>query len=134
MNRELWHRWCPGGTVMAHQTANMAMVERGAQGLRQRIGGVDNPWDVGEDNFLGSFPLLEGEMLDVDMTSTWCGAICIDHQDSRGVIFKQSGRTKLWVPKLEEDRPKVFGNLGGMDSGEEFGFSGAGGEFSHRRN
>jgi hypothetical protein len=28
-------------------------------------------------------------MLDVDMTGTWCGAICIDHQDCRGVIFEQ---------------------------------------------
>jgi hypothetical protein len=106
----------------------MAMMERGAQGLCQRIGGVDNARDVREDDLLGSFPFLEGKMLDVDMTGTWCGAICIDHQDCRGVIFEQGGRTKLWVPKLEEDRPKVFSNLGGMDGGKEFGFSGAGGD------
>ena len=109
--RDLGHRRCPGGAVVAHQTANMAMMERGAQRLCQRIGGVDNARDVREDDLLGSFPLLEGKMLDVDMTGTWCGAICIDHQDCRGVIFEQGGRTKLWVPKLEEDRPKVLAIL-----------------------
>jgi hypothetical protein len=43
---------------MTHQASNMAMVERGTERLRQRVGGIDDARDVGKDDFLGGFPLL----------------------------------------------------------------------------
>ena len=81
------------------------MMERGTEGLCQGIGRIDNAGDVRKHDFLGSFPLLEGKMLDVNVTSTRCGTIRIDHQNGRGVVFEQRGRTKLRVTKLRKDGP-----------------------------
>ena len=64
-------------------------------------------------------------MLDVDVTGTRRGPAGIDHQDCRGVILEQRGRTELRISKLREDRPKVLGNLGSMNGGKKFGFGGA---------
>ena len=110
---------------MTHQAANMAMVERGPKRLRQGVGGIDDARDVGKDNFLGGLPLLQGEVLDVNVTGTRCGTICVNHQDRGCIVLEQRGRTELWVSKLQENRAKVLGDLGGMNGGEEFGFGGA---------
>ncbi len=101
------------------------MVERGTERLCQRVRGIDDTRDVGKNNFLGSFPLLQGKMLDVNVTGTRCGTIRVNHQDCCGVILEQRGRTELRVSKLQENRSKVLDNLGGMNGGEEFGFGGA---------
>ncbi len=110
---------------MAHQATNMTMMERGTERFCQRVGGIDDTRDMGKDNFLGGFPLLQGEMLDVDVTGTRCGTIRVNHQDRGCIILKQRGRTELWVSKLQENRAKVLGDFGGMNGGEEFGFGGA---------
>ncbi len=60
-------------------------------------------------------------MLDVDVIGSRCGPTCIDLQDRRGVIFEQRGRAELRVSKLQENRPKVLGDLGGMNGGKKFG-------------
>jgi hypothetical protein len=101
------------------------MVERGTERLCQRVHGIDDDRDMGKNNLLGSFPLLEGKMLNVDVTGTRCGMIRIDHQDRCGVILEQRGRTELRVSKLQENGLKVLGDLGSMYGGEEFGFGGA---------
>ena len=86
----------------------MAVMERGTEGLGQRVCGVNDARNMREDNLVGSFPFLEGKMLDVNMTSTRRWAIRVYHQDCRSVILKQRSRTNLRVPKFREDRPKVL--------------------------
>jgi hypothetical protein len=93
------------------------MVKRRTKGLCQGVGGIEDTRDVGKNNLPGSFPLLKGKMLNVNVTGTWCGTIRIDHQDRRGVIFEQCGWTELRVSKLQQNRLKVLGNLGGMNGG-----------------
>ncbi len=117
----------PWGAVVTHQAANMAVMERGTEGLGLRVCGVNDARNMGEDNLVGSFPFLEGKMLDVNMTSTRRWTTRIYHQDCSSVILEQRSRTNLRVPKFREDRPKVLGNLGEVDSSEEFGVCGAGG-------
>ncbi len=85
---------------MTHQTANMAMMERGTERLCQGIGRIDDARDVRKHDFLGSLPLLKCKMLFVDVTSTWSGTIRINHQDGRGVVLEQNGRTELRVSEL----------------------------------
>ena len=112
---------------MTHKATNVAMVEGRAERLRQRICRIHDARDMGKNNLLVCFPFLKSEMLNVNVTSAWCWSAGVDHEDRRGVIFKQSGRTKLWVSEFEKDRPKVLGNFRGVDGSEEFGFSRAGG-------
>ena len=41
------------------------------------------------------------------------------------LVLKQSRRSKLRVPEIEENQAQVLGNFGGMDGSKEFGFGGA---------
>ena len=73
---------------MTHETTNVAMVKGRAEQLRESICGVHNARDTGEKNFPVCFPFLEGKMLDVDVTSSWCRETSVNHEDSRGVVLK----------------------------------------------
>ena len=81
----------------------MAVMERGTEGLGQRICGVNDAGDMGENNFVGSFPFLEGKVLNVDMASTRRWTTRVDHQDCRSVILEQRSRANLRVPKFRKD-------------------------------
>lgn len=52
---------------MAHQSAGMAMVESRAEGLGERVGGIDDTRDMLENDCTVHLPFLDGKVLDIDM-------------------------------------------------------------------
>jgi len=67
-------------------------MENPAEGLGEVIGRVDDTWDVAHDNVASILPILDGKMLDVDVTRTFRGNTGVDHFDGRHVVFEDRSR------------------------------------------
>ena len=53
---------------MAHDPTGMAGMEDPAKGLDEIISWVDDPGDVAKDDVAGIFPILNGKVLNVNMS------------------------------------------------------------------
>jgi len=51
------------------------------------------------------------------------GPVVNDHVDGSEVVNMQDSRRSLSIPKIKENGTKIFSGLGGVDSGNKFGFS-----------
>ena len=78
---------------------------------------------MAHDNILGFSPILDGKMLNLNMTRTFSGDTVVDHIDSRHVVFVERGWTNLRVSDFQEDGTQVLGVLGCCDGSNKFGFS-----------
>lgn len=68
-------------TKVSHEAADVAQMENPAEGFGEVIGGVDDARDVTEFNDTTVFPVLDGEVLYVDMTGSLGGDSGVDHLD-----------------------------------------------------
>ena len=75
------------------------------------------------DDVTGVLPVLDGEVLDLDVTRSLGGHTSVDHVNGRLVILVDGGRLGLGESEFLHNRPDVSGLLGCGDSGEEFGLS-----------
>ena len=73
------------------------------------------------------FPILDGKVLDVNMTGTFSGNTRIDHFDGRLIVAIDVGGSGLGKTKIGENGAKIFGMFGRRDSSNEFSFGGRGG-------
>ena len=69
--------------------------------------------------------ILNGKMLDINMSGARGRATRINHLDGGNVIFVERRRRSLGKPELGKDGTEVLGNLGSGDGSDEFSFSGA---------
>ena len=100
----------------------VAMMESSTKGFSEGVGQIDNTGHVRQNDFAVSLPIL-----DIKVTRAGRRTASIDHQDSSGiVVFIKRGRFVFIIAELGEDGAQILGNLGGIDSGQEFGFGGAG--------
>jgi hypothetical protein len=67
-------------------------------------------------------------VLDIDVAGAFGRAGGVDHVDGGLVVFMEDRRAGLGEAKFVEDGTKVLGDFGGIDSSDEFGFGGAGGD------
>ena len=88
---------------MPHQTANVMEVQRGARRFCERVCGVDNFRNVAKDNVAIESPLLNDEVLYIDMPRTWRRSTRVDDQDCRLVIRIELSRARLHINQLKED-------------------------------
>ena len=56
---------------MTHNASRMAGMEDPAQGLGEVIRGVDDTRDVAHDNVASLLPVLNGKVLDINVTRTF---------------------------------------------------------------
>ena len=105
----------------------MAGVKDPAKGLGQVIQGIDDARDVLRDNVASILPILNGKMLDINVTGALGRDASVDHVDSRHVVFVDWGGTGLGKTEFEEDRAKVLRMFSCDNCSQKFGFSGAGG-------
>ncbi len=112
----------PRCTIMTHQTTNMTEVESGAERFSEGVRGVDDARDVTKDNIAIGLPLLNGEMLNINMSRTWRRSTRVNHQNRCLIVLVKHRWTRLCIVQLEEDRSQIFCNLRGLDGGDEFGF------------
>jgi len=116
------------GTVVTHGAAGMAAVKDPAEVLGELIRRVDDTGQVAHDNVALLAPFLDSEVLYIDMTGTFGRAGGVDHIDGCLVIFMKDGGAGLGKAKFVEDSTKILGDFGGMNGGDEFSFSRAGGD------
>ena len=112
---------------MSHDAARVAIVQDPAQGFGQIVSGVDNARHVVHDDIAGILPILDGKVLDIDMTGTLGGDLGVDHIDRRHIVLIDWGRPRGRKTKLRENGSEVLGVFGGRDSAEKLSLSGAGG-------
>jgi len=110
-----------------HKPTGMARVEKPAQGLGEIIGRVIDTRNMEKHDIASFFPILNGKMLDVNMSGARGRATRINHLDGGNVIFVERRRRSLGKPELGKDGTEVLGNLGSGDGSDEFSFSGASG-------
>ncbi len=89
---------------MTHQTTNMTGVESGAERFSEGVRRVDDAGDVTKDNIAIGLPLLNGEMLNINMSRMWRRSTRVDHQNRRLVVLVKHRWTRLRIVQLKEDR------------------------------
>jgi hypothetical protein len=114
-------------SVVSHDAANMAMMEDPTEGFGEGIGRVDDARDMDHDDVAVAFPLLQGEVLNIDMARALGGLAGVGHQNSGLIIFVELRWTRLRIAEVGEDGAEVLCSLGGLNSGDEFGFGRGGG-------
>lgn len=112
---------------MPHDPAGMAIVEDPTKRLGKVIRRVDDAGDEAHDNVTGFFPVLDREVLNINMPGALRGDASVDHVDRRLVVTMEACRTGRRKSQFPHDRPEVFGMLGRSDSRKEFRLSRTGG-------
>ncbi len=72
---------------MTHQPTNMTKMESGAKRFSEGVGRVDNARNVTENDVTIGFPLLNGEMLYVNVPRARRWLTCVDLQNCCLVVF-----------------------------------------------
>ena len=71
---------------MAHSTMEVTRMELEGERFSSGIRRIDRSRDMCEQDVAIRAPFLNGKMLDVDVTSTRCWTIVVDHGDSSLVV------------------------------------------------
>ena len=64
---------------VSHEASSMLGVENPANTFGKGIAGVDGAFDVLEEDMASTFPILDGKILDVDVSGAFGRASSIDH-------------------------------------------------------
>jgi len=112
---------------MPHDAAGMALMQDLSQWFGEVIRGIDDTRDELQHNGPRVLPVLNGEVLDIDMTRTLSGNTSVDHVDGGLVVTMQWCRFTWREPQLLHDGTKAARMFSSGDSSKEFRFSGAGG-------
>ena len=109
---------------MAHGMMSMVSKKGPAKCLGSMVSNIDDARDMmHDDDDTMTLPLLNGKMLDVNVSGIRSGLAFIDHGNGGDIVFIERCGTLLWNAKLMKDGTKVFSNLGSMHSGDEFSLS-----------
>ena len=79
-----------------------------AKGFGKSIGNGEDTGDMSHNDILGFGPILNGKMLNINMTRTLSGDTVVDHIDCRHIVFIEWGWTILRVSKLEKDGTQIL--------------------------
>ena len=108
---------------MAHGTMSMACKKGPAKCLGSMVSDIDDARDMTHDDETTTLPLLNGKMLNVDVSGIGSRLAFVDHGNGGDIVFVERCGTLLWNAELMKDGTKVFSNLGSMHSGDEFSLS-----------
>jgi hypothetical protein len=114
---------------MSHEATGMSRMKYPANTFSESIAGIDGAFDVFEKDMSGALPVLDGEVLYVNVAGAFGRAPSIDHLDSRFIVLIEEGRGVLWETQLAKDQTKVFCHFGGSNGGNELGLGRAGGGY-----
>ena len=75
-------------------------MEDPAERFGEVIRWVENSSNMVHDNILGVLPVLNGKVLDVNVTGALGRDLRVDHVDSRHIVFVDRSRTSLRESEL----------------------------------
>jgi len=99
--------------VVTHDASRMVSMENPKQGLREVIRRIDDSWDVAHDNVASLLPILNGKVLDINVTGTLSKNTSINHLDSRHVVFVDRSWFVLRETQFGHYGTEVLGLLSG---------------------
>ena len=70
-----------GKTKIPYKAAGMARMKDPTNTLGKSITWIDDATEVGEEDLAGFAPILNGKILNVDVTRSFGGLVCINHFD-----------------------------------------------------
>ncbi len=88
------------------------------------ISNVDGAREKTEEDLFRLAPLINSEPLSINVASSRSGLVFVDHVDGCLVVFIENSRTVWRKTQFNEYRTEILGDLGSMDSCNEFGFGG----------
>lgn len=112
---------------MSHQAADVTGVKDPSERLGVSIAWIDDARDVVHLDVPISSPLLDGEMLDINVSRARRGSVLIDHGDGGLVVYVERSRTILSKSQLSQDGAKVLGNFCSTDGSYKFALGRTGG-------
>ena len=74
---------------MSHQSTSLAGVEDPAETFGEIVRRIDYTRDVAKGDVAIGFPILDGEVLDSNVSGTFCWNTSVDHLDGRFVVAVQ---------------------------------------------
>ena len=108
--------------IMSHITPGMPRVQDPAKRLSEVIRRINDTRNMSEDNIAGFTPVLDGKMLNIDVTRPFCGYTMIDHVNHRNIVSIKGSCTFLFETKIVHNSTKVFGLFSSEYGGKKFGF------------
>jgi hypothetical protein len=112
--------------MVAHNAANVSVMQNPTEGLGLSVCGVYDTRDVCELDVAALSPFLDRKVLNVDVTRAFSRPIRVHHVDGSLVILVKQSRPRWGETKLDENGPQVLGDLGGEHSCYKFALSRAG--------
>ena len=97
-----------------------------SESLGEGVREVDTSGDVIEGDDLAGRPLLDSEVLNIDVASTFGGLAGIGEMATRDVVPVDHGRTVLFDVEFVQDGSEVLDRFGAVDGCHEFGLGRAG--------
>ena len=94
-------------------------MEDPSDGFCEAIRGVDNARDADQLQVAGLFPVLDGEVLGVDVARARSRFTGVDHLDRRLIVFENRSGFDLGKTKLTKNGTKALGNLGSFNSSKK---------------
>lgn len=114
-------------SVVAHETPTVTSVKYPTKRFGKVVGGIQNARNVTHDDVVVVFPILDGKMLNQNMTGAFGRDAGVDHIDGGLIITIERCWRKLGKPEFGEDGAKIASLLGSGYSSVKFGLGGAGG-------
>ena len=90
---------------MTHEAPSMSGVKDPPQRLSKVIQGTNDSRNVEHFDVSAFLPLLNGKVLDANMSRSFCWYSVVDHIDSRDVITIDRSRLSNRIPQFLQDRP-----------------------------
>ena len=112
---------------MPHDTTGVTIVQDPSKRFGQVIRWVENPGDELEHNGASIFPVLYGEVLDINVARTFGRNASVDHVDSRLVVAEHDSGIFRRESQISHDSTHVAGVFGSGNGCQKFSFGGAGG-------
>ena len=86
---------------------------------------------MSHDDIFGFGPILNGKILDINMTRTLSGDTVVDHIDGRHIVFIEPGWIILRVSKFQKDGTQILCVFCRCDSGNKLSFGARGSSGGH---
>ena len=111
---------------MSHDTPCVARMQDPTEGLGKVVGRIDNSREVSHDNVASILPVLDGKVLDVNVTRSLSRNSSIDHFDRGHVVLVDRSGSMLWKSEFFQNEPQVPGMFSSENGGKKLSFGGAG--------
>jgi hypothetical protein len=107
--------WGADLVVMSHTTTHMTGMEDPAERLGHTIARVENSLEMDHDKIHFLSPFLDSEMLDLNVSCSWCGPAFINHVQSSKIVNEHARGTRPECVERLEDAAETFDNLSASD-------------------